>query len=204
MSHREKSKLLQIGVLLLSFFSCSNGDNERSEFFAAANSNLNKDSFSNRIAEGARDTIESWIDLDLEYFYFYRDSSIYQWTLDDWIFFNSKSDKCILSLLRRDFNNPNIDNVTFILGEKYQNKWWFYAGPTMAIMQENYSKSKSELALPFSQLSELARKNSLNWYYVEKENGACLKELFRSGYENYKKCKEEKYLINSTLSNIGF
>jgi len=115
--------------------------------------------------------------------------------LDTQIYLNSGMDKGIMNLMVQNSENKFQDMIYVILCENYKGKWWFYRGPTYVIPRENYTDNPVN-PLPLHKLLEIARKNSLNWYYVEKENGTCLKELFNSGYENYKKCKDEEYLIN--------
>ena len=87
------------------------------------------------------------------------------------------------------------DAITLLLGEKVNGEWWFYDGPQYAVLRKVYTtKLTQPLSLKF--LSDRARSNALSWYYVNKPTGTCAKILFSDGYDNYKKCSEEKYLIN--------
>ena len=198
MSRQENKVVLILFFLLFILFSCKDEYSKRSDYFQLSQTLNEKDSLTAVIHSAAIDTIKSWINADLTYFHKFNQASLdeAEWKIDDFVLINTKKDKCVLSMLIRLFYNPSQDDIYFILGEKYQGKWWFYQGPDLVILQENYTDDKAMTALSFNTLSEIAQRNSLNWYYIEKGNGACLKELFGSGYDNYKKCKDEKYLIN--------
>ncbi len=106
-------------------------------------------------------------------------------------------DKCIINVLVQDVANKKHDDIIFLLGEKYEGRWWFYNGPDMVIIQENYIKDTAVYALPFSTLREIALKNTLSWYYIEKPAGTCLKKLFSvKDMRATKNANEEKYIIN--------
>ncbi len=192
-------------LLLLGLGSCNNGLEKKKEYYKEKFEVLKKTDTYKAVYSSASDTIKHWIDSELVFFYQFN--SKVRWSkyeIDKWILFNSTKDKCLINLLIQSTANKVLDDVYFILGEKYQEKWWFYEGPDLTIIQENYIKDTAVYALPFSTLREIALKNTLSWYYIEKPAGTCLKKLFSEGYDSYKKCREEKYVINDQYFESGF
>ncbi len=194
MSSRE-SKLV-ILIFKVALFSCTSENEKRTRFYETDQLITIKES--DLVIHLAKDTVNQWIRMRLQYF-FYLDSIRDFWRLDDWVFFNSKMDKCIINIpIQQSKPDARIkvnDAITLILGEKISGHWWFYDGPQYAVPRSgNMDNTNTPLSLEF--LTKRARYNALSWYYVEKPAGTCLKKLFSEGYESYKKCNEEKYIIN--------
>ncbi len=186
-------------IIILAFSSCKNS--ERESFYVKANHTADVERI---ILKCANDTINKWIKLRIKGFAF--DSLREDWKIEKYVFLNSKKDKCILNMPHRILSgqyNTGIDRIEMLLAEKYENEWWFYPGPDYVILRETYTKD-TDSPLPFDKLSEIARRNALSWYYIEKPPGTCLKKLFSEGYESYKKCGEEKYVINDQYFESGF
>jgi hypothetical protein len=206
MLNREKSKIIYGLVLLVTLISCRDEYDRKVNFFREKFAISEEDMLIKQIRITATDTFKSWINKDLKYFHKFKEGSTNNadWKIDEWVFINSKRNKCLISILVRTFYNATQDDVYFLLGERYDGKWWFYPGPDLVVVQQNYNNDLSLKVLPFNTLSEIARRYTLNWYYTEKQTGVCINELFASGYSSYKKCSDEQYLINDEYFEKGF
>jgi hypothetical protein len=156
-------------IILSILISCKNEYEKREDYFITSLKNKNEITEQNKVYNIAKDTINHWIQLDLRYFHKFNGGPIdgADWKIDEWIFFNSTKEKCLVNLLIRSYYNPLHDDIYLIFGEKTDRGWWFHLGPDLVVIQNQYSEDKEELAIPFSIISEVARKNALQWYYIK-------------------------------------
>lgn len=206
MFSRGRNKLsVLFSILIITIFSCGRKTSEKEDYFGTIR-HIDKplDSITNLVYKNLRDTLNRWANLKLRYWYYLNDPRECVWVIDDLIYFNSQQNKCLATLLLATYYNKESDDIRFLLGEKQNGKWWFYDGPNLVIIQSVYEPDPTVKALPFSTLRTIARRTALSWYYQEKPAGTCLKKLFSEGYESYKKCSEEKYVINDEYFETNF
>jgi|GEM_PF-5932878 len=190
--------------LFLVFASCSNESKKRLDFFEMGIDSAQQIEDSKIVHQLATDTVRKWINLKLKYFYYLNESKN-RWRIDQYVFFNSGFNRCVLNMpIRGDVIEGGSDSVTILLGEKINGRWWFYCGPQYAVLRGGSYSSDTKNPLPLDFLTHRARVNALSWYYIDRPTGACLKKFFSEGYDSYKKCSEEKYLINDEYFETGF
>ncbi len=132
-------------ILLMTLLSCTT-TNERWDYFVKHIESNDEISEQTLVKKLVGDTVNRWIDLKLQYFYHLnnkRDS----WIIDDYIFFNSGLDKCIVNMpIRGDTIEGGSDSITILMGEKINGQWWFYDGPQYAVLRGgNYSTDTKKL-----------------------------------------------------------
>jgi hypothetical protein len=193
-SHGNKTKVLILILIILSIDACCSDADEKQDLLLKSFKEQEQfEKLNQRVLALANDTVKHWISLDLKYFHVLRK---FKYVLDSQVYFNSTKDKCFLFVLTQDSENNSQDMIYSILGEKYKDDWWFYNGPTYVIERTNYTSKNINDPLPFAKLRDISRENTFDWYYLKKENTGCFKLLFSSGYSEYKKCTEQKYVIN--------
>ena len=113
------------------------------------------------LRNAAIDTIQNWIDSDLDFTWGLRYNN---WMVDSIILIDKSNNRAIGVLVKRCFNQAEYDDIEYLNCEKRNGKWFFFEGATMVIPRSNYQKSLTE-PLSFSMLSQIGRKQLLKGYY---------------------------------------
>lgn len=127
------------------------------------------------------DTLQNWQKNKVRSYY--EDPNISESIIDSIICFNTTSDRLITSLIGRVFLKPNpTAGITFMLGEKINNKWYFFSGAHIFIPNEINDK-KDGSAFEYQQLHQIALKEAYRSYLNEKGeiNEAWFTGLFEGG-----------------------
>jgi hypothetical protein len=109
----------------------------------------------------ANDSVTSWIAHSLQSYLYERDNN---WRIDSLLCFNTQKDKAIMALLNQDrYPTSKNDGINVFYGVKIKEKWYFFKGPFIVLIRENYQKD-IHTPLPFTKLHEIAMDNIFKGY----------------------------------------
>ena len=155
----DMSRLLKISVISLLFTSCQAPIDKMEKKYwkdSAVNGTL-----LNFLQKAATDSIQSWIDADLD---FTQAERYNNWYVDSIFVVNREKNRAIGMVLYHFLAQDQSDLIKILYCEKRNGKWFFFMGENYVLPRETYAK-KLDVPLTFGEMSKIGRKIILKGYY---------------------------------------
>jgi hypothetical protein len=180
MSHRNLNIILFIYLIIL--FGCEPKKNNSIENTSERKlAKINLIAFSKKVHKGqyevllktTKDSLNIWAKNKCINF---GSLSIQDWQLDSVFALNNEKNKIITAILIKGSFFPSTigDGLIYLYGVKINKKWYFFAGPFIALPRAGYGYPKNK-PMPFDKLHKIALEEIFSSYLIENEKSGELK-----------------------------
>jgi hypothetical protein len=115
-----------------------------------------------------RDSLKVWGNAQLNKYRFINGLT---WELDSLICFNRKVDKCLTTIHIQSGSLDKSDASLKLYGVCINKKWYFFTGPTLIFIRDQYQKNGETGPLSFERMKELAMEHIYRRYLIKNSNG---------------------------------
>ncbi len=173
-------RAIKILILFIALFqSCVNESVNKDLIYKTSLSGLTKAQYEN-IYNNAKDSVRLW-SLNKLASYTFEDGK-FEYQLDSVLCFNLNKNRMISSLLEKvPAKGSNSDGLIYLYGEKINNNWYFFKGPSIVIPRSMVKNHPINQPLSYSQLHQIALKEIYGGYL--KRNGEINEDWFTSQFE---------------------
>jgi hypothetical protein len=166
-------------ILVLILFSCLNRNEEKSIGIIEKSKNVIGDKEYYAIFTMLADSFNIWVNNKLLN---YQAEYLYKYKLDSLLCFNSTKNRFISCRhLYVNIKESSSDDLQYVYGEKIENKWYFFKGPSIVIPRSMVKGHDIKKPLEYFQLHEIALNEVYSGYLNEK--GEINEDWFVANFE---------------------